>query len=223
MADVFAEIDEVMRQDRAERFWKENGRTLIVAVILSIVLTAAISGYRGWNTHVQEKQTDALLSALDVENPAEGLIKASEDLRPGLRGIALLNAGSAYLKDDKKEEALKAYSQAADDGAIPNDLRELAQLMVVNLTPATAENKDALLKKLKDVSANEKSPWRFHAHLVSASILAHTAQDYKGAQEELKTVIAAEEIAPSLKAKAQALSQVYALEAAKAPKKSAQP
>lgn len=223
MADVFAELDEVMRQDRAERFWKENGRTLIVAVLLSILLTAAISGYRSWNTHVQEKQTDALLSALDVDAPAEGLIKASEDLRPGLRGIALLNAGSAYLKDDKKEEALKAYSQAAEDKSIPADLRDLAVLMEVNLTAATAENKNDLLEKLKSVSGNEKSPWRYHAHLLSASIFAHTAQDYKAAQEELKTIIAAEEIVPSLKAKAQALSQVYALESADAPQEGAQP
>lgn len=216
MSDVFAELDEVVRQERAERFWKENGRSLVAAVLATIVLTGAISGWRTWNAGVQEKQTDKLLTALDTKEPAEGLVKVADDLRPGLRGVALLNAGSSYIAQGKKEEAIKIYQKAAADKLIPSDLRELAALMEVNLTQASAENKDALLGKLSAIASDEKSPWRYHARLQAATILAHTAGDYAGAQAQLKPVIDATEIAPSIKAKAQALSQVYAIEAKQA-------
>lgn len=218
MADVFAELDEVMRQERMERFWKENKNTLITCVIATIILTAAISGYRSWNTHVQTTQTDKLIEALDSQKPADGLLAISDDLRPGLRGIALLNAGRALLADGKRDEAIKAYQQAAEDRMIPSDLRDLAVLMDVQLSPQTAENKDALLKKLEGVYSDSKSPWQYHARLEAASILAHTGNDYTAALEQLKIISDAENLPPSLKAKALALTQVYALEApAKAP------
>ena len=79
MADVFQEVDEMMKQERVEKFWKENGRWIIAFVVLTILGTALMSGYKSWNKSVQEKQTGELIAFLDAEDFPNGLDDAIKD------------------------------------------------------------------------------------------------------------------------------------------------
>tara|TARA_B100001123_G_C15290818_1_gene1017365 strand:- start:786 stop:1427 length:642 start_codon:yes stop_codon:yes gene_type:complete len=51
LADIFQEIDEELRQDRASQLWKKYGKYLIV-VALTIVL--GVAGYRFWKKNEYE-------------------------------------------------------------------------------------------------------------------------------------------------------------------------
>ena len=76
---------------------------IIAAVILLVAGTAGLSGYRAWNSGIKTAQTDTLLEALEAENIATSLEQTGPDLRPGMRGIALLTAGGTLLNDNKTE------------------------------------------------------------------------------------------------------------------------
>jgi hypothetical protein len=54
MSDIFQEVDEIMKQERMEKFWKQNGAWIIAFIVLTILGTAAISGYQYCNAGVQE-------------------------------------------------------------------------------------------------------------------------------------------------------------------------
>lgn len=214
MADVFAEIDDAMRQERIARLWNEYGSVLITFLICLILGTAAISGFKAWNTGVKEKQTNMILNYIDPDNtdPA-AFAAASEDMRPGLRGLSLLIAAGQALDNGDNELALSIYKQAAADSSIPVSLRDLAILMDVRLQAQTdqAPPAERLLSELKTVWSNRKSPWNAHARLEAAILEAHMKNDFTAAQEHLKIVQSMEDAAQSVQQRAQALSHVYAL------------
>ena len=158
-----------------------------------------------------------LLAAAEEDDMAGALAKAGQDLRPGLRGVALMTAAGSLLNDKKTDEALALYEKAAADSKIPAELHDLAVLMSVRLSLGkedAAQKKDAFLTQLEPISANAKSPWRYHADLEAATILAHFGNDYAGAQARLENVLMDKQLPESLIAKARAISHVYGLRAA---------
>ena len=40
MSDIFREVDEALQRDKAEKFWKEYGNTLLMALVLLVIGTA---------------------------------------------------------------------------------------------------------------------------------------------------------------------------------------
>ncbi|MFP4313035.1 MAG: hypothetical protein ACLFR0_01800 [Alphaproteobacteria bacterium] len=207
MADVFQEVDEMMKQERMERFWKENGRWIIAFVVLTILGTAAISVYKSWNTGVMEEQTVRLISILESEEFPSNAVEMSADLRAPLKSIALLSAAQAYQDDEQNNEALALYNTLAQDNAIPQVYRSMALIMSARMDEnLSAEEK---LDKLRLVFSDEDNIWRYHAYLEAAIIQAHANNEYKAARELLANIMAAPGVPSSLKEKAQKLDHVY--------------
>lgn len=110
MTDILAEVDAAMRQERMEKFWKENGKTLIFFVFATIIMTGVISGYRTWDANAKARDTEQLLLLTESKDFPDNIKDAKLDLRPGLRGIALVNGAQAYLSQKKDAEALALYT-----------------------------------------------------------------------------------------------------------------
>ena len=51
MADLFQEIDDELRQDKASRLWRVYGKYVVAAAIVVII---SVGGYKFW----QQKQLD---------------------------------------------------------------------------------------------------------------------------------------------------------------------
>lgn len=219
MADVFAEVDEMMRRERLEKIWREHGSFIIATIAAIIIGTGIVSGWRAWNESAETKNTAALIAALENTNPEAALQETAGDLRPGLRGIALLTAAGALVQQGKTEDALKVYERAAQDGSIPADLRDMAALtriaMISAQTAPDEQQAKEFQKSLKKIWSNDSSPWRFHARLQSATLLAGNGA-YSEAAALLEPALEVKDIAPSLAAKIRALHHVYTLKSAEA-------
>jgi hypothetical protein len=210
MSDIFQEVDEIMKQERMEKFWKQNGTWIIAFIVLTIVGTAAISGYKYWNAGVQEKQTAILLGMFDEPDFPAGVIEQSQDLRPGLRGLALLGAANHQMEAGNKEKALEFYKNAAQDSALPDDFQGMAQIMTARMDDGLSA--DEKLAMLKEVFDNGDSPWRFHAQLEAALVEAHDNNDYAAARFHIERILRAEgAVSPSLLNRAKSLDHVYTL------------
>jgi hypothetical protein len=61
VADLFQEIDDELRQDKASKLWRIYGKYVITAAVIVIVLVAA---YRFWE---QTKQEDAEKASIAYE------------------------------------------------------------------------------------------------------------------------------------------------------------
>lgn len=209
MTDLLAEVDAAMRQERMEKFWKENGKALVFFVIATIVMTGAISAYRTWNARAKAVGTERLLTLTEAKDFPDNIKEAKLDLRPGLRGIALINGAQTYLGRKKNEDALALYTKAAEDKAIPSEIRGLAVLMQARLDEKAADNA-ALMKNLDSVARDGGSPWQYHARIEAAAFAAER-KDYKQARDYLAGVMDQKKVPDTLYKKAMALDHVYAL------------
>ncbi len=219
MADVFAEIDEAMRQEKMAKLWHEHKVLFITFIAAIIIGTASMSSYRAWNTHVKTSQTEIVLEMLEAENYPTNVVEQTKlRLRPGLRGIALMNAAGTFMEQGKKDQALALYQRTSQDKAIPAEMRDLATLMSLRLiTPEAA----TALPQLDAIITNKKSPWRYHAMLEAATIHAHRQQDYAAAIALLNAVQDTADLPDTLYKKARALAHIYQLKQDKQQSKTA--
>ena len=209
MADVFQEVDEMMKQERLEKFWKENGLWIIALIILSIAGTAAFSAYKSWNKNVKEQQTAELIALLDAPDFPAGIDETVAEFRAPLRGIALLSAAQKYQTDENAEQALETYKKVAIDDSIPEEFRHMGQIMAVRLDNTLSA--DQKLEQLQAIQNNESSPWQYHAYMEGALIQAHEKNDYAAARTLLEPLKERENVPSSMKEKANKLDHVYAV------------
>lgn len=215
MADLFAEVDEMMRRERLEKIWRDYGTYIMAAIAAVILSTGAWSAYRSWSQNVYESQTAALITAMESENPAAALQTAARDMRPGLRAIALLTAAGTLSGEGNTEEAIALYQRAAEDEAIPEDLRGIATLSYIALASSgeiSPEQRTQFQNDLKKIWSSGNNPWRFHARLQAA--ILHAGEDaYEQAAALLEPALEqGPQMPASLNAKINALHHVYALQ-----------
>ena len=190
MSDLLQEVDEMMRQERLKKIWDDYGNWIIAFIVLTIVFTGAISTYKSWNNTVQEKQTKILIDALENPNFADIMQETAKDLRPNIRGIALLSAAAKHVSDGKIEQALPLYNLVKTENGISADMRDMASVLSVKATLETAEAPDteALKAELKSVWSKKNSPWKYHAHLEAALLLTEYESNYTKARSHLQEI-----------------------------------
>jgi hypothetical protein len=214
MSEILAEMNEAIRQERMEKFWKENGNALVFFVIATILTTGLVSAWRSWDAKARIAGTEKIMTLMEDKTFPDNIREAELDVRGGLRGIVLINGAQEYIRDKKPADAMALYTRAADDNGIPAEIRDLAVLMQIRLAkdPASGAKADDehLIKALAKIAGNQRSPWQYHAKLEAAAIAAEK-QDYTRARLYLAGVMDEQAVPKTLYKKAQALDHVYAL------------
>lgn len=221
MSDLLAELDDAMRQERMEKIWHEYKKSIFIGIALAIALTGLISFYRSWDTGVKTEQTAALLALYADEKFPENAAEAASHFRSGHKGLALLKAAGQFVREKKLNQAQELYALASKDSSIPIELRYLATLWHVKLRSEDKANKDqdaaTFIADLKPVfETTSGNPWRAHAHLLAATILAQRTGDYTSAIAHLNDVMDTKHLPESLYKKADALRRVYEIRLQKA-------
>ncbi|MCB1591313.1 MAG: tetratricopeptide repeat protein [Alphaproteobacteria bacterium] len=208
MSNLLIEVDEALKQEKAAKLWKEYGGFLIGTIILIVLGTAALSGYRIWNKSVKITQTESYMEAVDTDDP-EMMTKLAASLRPGLKALTLWQAAAAYLEKENKKEALKLYASIQDDKNAPTEFRHLAAYQIARLT--AQDDPDTGLVLLEKSANDYNNPWRNLARLDLAVLLAHHKKNYQVAREHLATIINLADLPRSLERKARSLDMLYAI------------
>jgi hypothetical protein len=147
MADIFREVEEDVRRDKALAFWKKYSNVLIALALLAVAGTAA---WRGW-VYWQTKQSEAAGARYEqaIEDAKAGRSEeADKELRAltsgGARGyeqLSRLRLAGELGKSDLAA-ALKAYDEIVADTSFPTLMRDIARLragLLVADTASTAE------------------------------------------------------------------------------------
>lgn len=209
MADIFNEVDEDLRRDRAERLWRKYGNH-VLAVAVAIVIGTA--GWTWWTDH-QRKQSAAQgerFFAAVALSEGEDWQKAAEAFAAiGREGgsyalVARMHEAAVRARHKDMAGALSGYRAVAADGAADPDLRDAALVLgalagVETLAPAEV---DAMLDRLSSAS----SAWRFSALEIRAAVALRSRDGAKA--RDLLTRIADDPGAPtSLRARATEMLQ----------------
>ncbi len=213
MSDLLAEVDEIMRRERMEKFWHENKTFIIAFISLTILMTGVFSAYRAWDNSVKTSQTSALINLMESAEYPDNMLEADLDFRSSIRGIALMGAAGTFMSQDKPEEAAQLYQKVLDDTKISTDFRHLAILTLTRIN-ANKEGADAstLLAALEPV-LKDSSPWQPEARMEAAVINAHLKKDFSAANALLNEVLETKDLPPTLYERAQSLHHVYELQA----------
>jgi hypothetical protein len=216
VVDIFDEVDQDLRAERARRMFGRYGWLLAVIVVL---LVGGVSAWQVWQTRQQSRDEAAaakMLAAMRLAEPirpgaADGpardaATRAFEDVAAsspeGYRTLARLRI--AALRDGAGDEAgaLAEWDEVANDAAAPALLRGLADLLwarrqVDSGDPAAVE---ARLRPLMDQS----SAWRPLAAESLALLDMRIGKD-DAARDELRRLAADPVASPGVRSRANGL------------------
>lgn len=208
MSEIFREVDEALREDRAKVLWQRYGN---VAISIATAIILATAGYVFWKDYAvgrDQALTDTLLAALeDSESDPTGAIDALAMLaadasdRQGV--IARLHEAALRAETGDADGAVDVYRRLADDGSVQDAWRNLARLLAV-LHSLDTGDPDQLADELRPLTA-EDSPWRYSAKELTG-LLALRQGDTAEARQ-IFDLLAVDPFAPSgIRTRAEELS-----------------
>jgi hypothetical protein len=132
VADIFQEVDEDLRRDKALAFWKKYQNHIIGFAILAVAATAGFSGWKYWKQQRVEANGAAYLQAMQAQaKDPKAALAQYETLTKDGGGFAVLarfQLASQTLKDGDKAKAAEQFGAIAKDGSVDKALKDLAAI-----------------------------------------------------------------------------------------------
>lgn len=170
MVDIFDEVEEDLRAERAQQLLKRYGGLLIVAGLLVIGIAAGWQGWRWWQGKRDMAAATAFIAAMDQAQAAgpgadaktrEAALTAFDHViasaPEGYRTLARLRAAALKADSGDLAGAAALYDQVAADSAADPLLRDLASLLWAQRQLETG-NPGLLEARLKAI-AGPGNPW----------------------------------------------------------------
>ncbi len=177
MTDVFREIEEAIREDRAKELWQRYGTWIIAA---AVVLVVAVGGYTYWRSHraaEAREQTVALAddfarASADPAATAQALTTLAEQAGVGRATLARLRAAGLRAEAGDRDGAVAQYRALAADAAVDGLWRDFARLLAV-LHQIDSGDPAALRAELEPLTA-DGNPWRYSARELTGLLALRT-------------------------------------------------
>ena len=119
MSELFAELQEDMRQERLQKLWNSFGKVMVAISLVVILITIVVVTVESHRRSVAMRQTSQFMSAIDrlsVEDykGAIALFSAmAEDESSPYYGMAMLHKAEAEEASGNKDAAEKTYAALA--------------------------------------------------------------------------------------------------------------
>jgi hypothetical protein len=199
MSDIFQEVDEEVRRDKAAEFWKKYQNQILAAAVL-IVLASA--GFRYWQyerdraSQAAGDQFQQALAALEggkLDEAKAGFDKIAAQGPSGYRALAQMAAAGARASKDPSGAAA-AFDAVAGDASFDPLLRDAARLRagLLRLDIAGDEQKGAAALT---ALSTEGAPFRRLARLALGAV-AIERKDYDDAAKQFDLVLGDPEVSP---------------------------
>lgn len=214
MSDIFREVDEDLRRDKAQKVWKRFGPVIIAVAVLIVLATA---GYTLWQRSqiAQERERTAILTRATEAVTGEGaptpqaieeLSAAAAQLQGDHATLARLYEAGALVRAGRPADAVAVYDSISGSAGDPL-LRDVAALLSV-LHQVDSGDPVQLQSRLAPLTRAD-SPWRWSAQEL-AGLLAIRAGDTARAAELFQGLAADPATPAGIRARATELAALYA-------------
>lgn len=137
MADIFDEVQEELRAERAKRLLNRYGGLLAGAALVVVLGAAGVEGWRWWQHRAATAASEGFLAAAraaeapnaDASAVAGRFAAVADTAPPGYRVLARLRAAGLRADAGDRDGALAAWDAVARDGAADPPFRDLASLL----------------------------------------------------------------------------------------------
>ena len=212
MSDIFQEVDEEVRRDKAAEFWKKYQNLIYAGVALIVLATGGYRYYDYRETQARQAAGEAFQQALKFDQEGKSaeaqaaLAKLGADAPGGYRMLARFVTAAETEKSDPKAGAA-AFDALASDTSVEPLYREAARLRAA-LARLNAGDAGAAKSALEALAA-PTGVYRQTARLTLASV-ALQDKDYVSAGKWLDAVVSDFEAPEAEKRAAEALLGVVA-------------
>lgn len=204
MTQIEQEIEDELRQQKLEAFWKENGSWIITCAILAVIFTGALTWWRQHEYKQNLAQTTELFAVMK-ENDTKALADFAAKSDKDHATIALFTAAALHAKRKQDAEAVSLYRKIEGTTGVDSTYRDLAKLLRVSMRLG-ADDPAELHKDLAPLAA--KGAWRFTALELQALLYARENK-MKEAADNL-TLITQDANAPGdVRMRASTLRELY--------------
>lgn len=214
MVDIFQEVDEDLRRERAQRFWAAYGRYVIAAAVLVVV---AASGWQFYQYRTQQQAEVAggqfeqamVLSRDGRRAEAASAFKAISTEGPA--GYALLARFRLAAEAGAVDAAAgaKQFDALAGDASVSPLMQGMAKLRAASLLVDTASYAD--MKTRLDAMAQASSPWR-HSARELLGLSAWRAKNWSEASRWYEALIEDADVPASIRERAEHMQQLIGAE-----------
>ncbi len=134
MADIFQEIDEELRKDKAKEWWGKYGNYAIAGMAVLLAIAAGVPAWKAYDESQRSQSSDAFAAAVslaDGGDSAAALAALSEIADPSSGGYGVLAAmKEAQLRAAAGESAaaVALWDSVAESSAASDVLRQVATL-----------------------------------------------------------------------------------------------
>ncbi len=207
MSDIFREVEEEVRQERLQKWWKKYGDYVIAGVS---VIAITVGGYKLWQHYEMQQQLKAsseYQSAIQLaqtgqnEQAAQAFAQIAKHAPGGYALVAQLSRADMLAATGRRTEAVAIYMDVAQKEN--SGLGDLARIRAAWAQADILSTDD--LKKLLAPLTQSESPWRFMALEILAYRDFHDGLTKK-AQQEYESLAAAKDAPSGLRQRAQAMA-----------------
>ncbi len=182
MSDIFREVEEDVRREKLEKFWKAYGDYVIA---LAAVIVIGIAGFELWQRYEatqRDKASVAFTAAQRISNPkaaAEAFAEIVKTAPKGYRLLAQLEQASSMLASGQRDRAIALYNEVAEEDHGPTGAVARLREGWARADTASRADLETLLAPLRDPS----SAWKQLADEILAYSDYHNNQIPKAADE----------------------------------------
>ena len=215
MADIFHEVEEDLRRDRARKLWEKYGNYLLAGAVGVVVIVAAWRGFEWY----QKQQADAAgaryqdavsLARAGKNAEAEQAFGALAKDAPGGYRILTRFRLAAEMGARDPVEGAKAYDTLATDGSAGALLQALAKIRAGYLLVDTSPYSEMVQKMEPLTAAGE--PFRHSAREI-LGLSAYRAKDLPTATKWFEAVVGDQDVPPPARQRADLMLQLIAADA----------
>jgi hypothetical protein len=170
VSDIFTEVDEDLRRDRALKLWQKYGNYILAAAVVIVVGTASFVAWRDYDRRQAEAGAIKFVTALDqarAQDPAAGVAALETVVREAPAGYAALARlhEAAFKARSDPAAAAEQYRSIAVDTRVAAEIRNAATLLAA-LNAIEAD--PAAVERQVTASTTPGNAWRHAAWEVAA-------------------------------------------------------
>ena len=112
MSDIFREVEEDVRRERLEKFWKAYGDYVIALAALIIVGIAGFELWQRYQASQRDKASVAFSAAQRIADPKAAALAFSDLAKSAPKGYALLSKleqANSMLASGQRDAAVALY------------------------------------------------------------------------------------------------------------------
>ncbi len=184
MVDIFDEVSDDLRTERAIKLARRYGGLLLLVLVLVLLGVGAQQAWTWYQTQQNNKAATAYLALITPIDAANGNLSKAQNLADaqaltnfagaapeGYRTLANLRAAGLYAAAGQNAQADGIWNNVADDTSADPLLRDLANLLWAQHALGNAPDAD-VLARLKPLTA-ESNPYHGLAQETQALVYLH--------------------------------------------------